>query len=123
MGRITVQKKNLHDEINKTKSFFNAYELHERVAKKSGKIGLATIYRFLNSMEDEGKIHSFICNKKKVYSIDKTSHAHFRCEKCGKMKHLEIKNAEFLSRFTSEDICHFQIEVSGICSDCKKLAV
>ena len=120
MERMTKQKKLLHDEINKLSSFFDAYQLHAQIIKKDKRLGLATIYRFLNALENNGEIHSFICDNKKIYSNNKKSHAHFTCEQCGILKHIHIKNADFLNEFVEDEICHFQIELAGICSKCKK---
>ena len=119
MVRMTYQKKILYEEVKHFTSFFNAYELHTDATKKDKKIGLATTYRFLNTLEKEGEIHSFSCNDKKIYSNKKTSHAHFTCEKCGKLKHIILKNVDFLSEVMEGEICHFQIELKGICSGCK----
>src|SRR3989344_7961913 len=84
--RMTNQKKILNDEVKRFNSFFDAPTLHKKLRSKN--IGLATIYRFLNALEQEGSIHSFTCENRKIYSTDKTSHAHFRCERCGKSKHI-----------------------------------
>ncbi len=119
MRRLTSQKKLIADEISKLNSFFDAYELHKFVEKRDRKIGLATIYRFLNSLETEGSIHSFVCDNKKIYSNSKTSHTHFRCEKCNKLEHIKVKNVDFLD-LVEYDICHFQIELVGVCKGCKR---
>ena len=120
MRRMTNQKKMMHGEIKKFSMFFDAYGLHERVSKKNSKLGLATIYRFLNSMESTGEIHSFVCGKTKIYSNSETSHAHFKCESCGKVRHLKIKNVDFLKEFLEDEVCHFQIELAGVCAKCRK---
>ena len=117
---MTNQKKMLDEELKKFSSFFDAYELHARIVKKDQRIGLATVYRFLNTLESDGEIHSFMCDNKKIYSNNKKSHAHFKCERCGKLKHINIKNVDFFKESINDEICHFQIELSGICSDCKK---
>lgn len=119
MVRLTKQKKILHEQIKKFKSFFGAFELHNAVLNKDKRIGLATVYRFLKHLETDGEIHSFMCDKKKIYSNNKISHAHFKCEKCKKIKHINVKNVDFLNEFSEEDICHFQIELTGLCSVCK----
>ena len=119
MVRMTYQKKILYEEVKHLTSFLNAYELQAKATKKDKKIGLATTYRFLNTLEKEGEIHSFSCNDKKIYSNKKTSHAHFTCEKCGKLKHIILKNVDFLSEVMEGEVCHFQIELKGICSGCK----
>ena len=119
MKRMTWQKRLLSEAVKSFSSFFDAYELYEKIAKKEKGIGLATIYRFLNALEQEGEVHSFLCGTKRVYSNNKKSHAHFRCEKCGNLKHIKIKNVDFLNESLHDEICHFQIELSGICSGCR----
>ena len=120
MPRMTKQKKLLWEESKKFSAFFNAYELQEKVLKKDNKIGLATIYRFLNSLEQEGEIHSFLCGNKKVYSNNKKIHAIFKCERCGKLKHIKIKNVDFLKNQITDEVCHFQLELTGVCVECKR---
>ncbi len=111
---MTKQKRKLYEAVDNFNGFFNAYDLQDKVST----IGLATVYRFLNGLEKEGKVHSFICDGKKIYSREKKSHAHFRCEKCGEIKHISLKNVDFLDEFKG-DVCHFQLEVVGTCKNCK----
>ena len=118
-SRNTRQKEILHDEIIKSKSFFTAEEIHKTVKKKDNKIGIATVYRFLKDLSKKEKIHSYLCNKKTIYSIEKKSHCHFVCEECGEITHFDIKKIDFIEKSISEDICHFQIDVKGICKKCK----
>src|SRR3989344_2341299 len=115
MARITHQKQVLHEEVQKLKSFFTADVLHEKA--QNHRIGLATVYRFLKDAEKSGDIHSFMCDSRKIYSIDKRTHVHFSCEKCGARKHIRIENADFLKKITADEVCHFQIELVGICSE------
>src|SRR3989338_10857700 len=117
MARITAQKRALHDEIKKFNSFFDVEKLQEKTSKQG--IGLATVYRFLNALEKEGSIHSFMCGNRKIYSADKTSHAHFKCEQCRTLKHIKIRNIDFIKEIANGEICHFQIELVGICSECR----
>ncbi len=120
MTRMTLQKKLLLDEIKSLKSFFDATELYTHAAKKDKQIGLATIYRFLTKLEQDGILHSFLCENRKIYSMGKTNHAHFTCEHCGQIKHIIPKNVDFLRASKGDEICHFQIELAGICSACKE---
>lgn len=118
MVRMTKQKKILHEELEKFSTFFDAYELHDAVSSRNSKIGLATIYRFLNNLENHAAIHAFICNGKKIYSTNARSHAHFKCEKCGSINHINVKNVDFLKESVKGNVCHFQIELSGVCPNC-----
>lgn len=119
-SRNTRQKEILNEEIQKEKSFFTADEIHKKIKKKDNKIGIATVYRFLKDLSKKENIHSYLCNKKTIYSIDNKSHCHFVCEKCGEITHFNVKKIDFIEKSLSEEICHFQIDVKGICKKCKK---
>jgi len=119
MKRSTKQKQLIEQEISSFSSFFNAEKLYDKVSKKNSKVGIATIYRFLNDLTKNGEIHSFLCNRKTLYSNSKKNHCHFSCEKCGERKHIEIKKLDFLYRQVEGEICHFQIDISGICKRCR----
>lgn len=119
ISRNTKQKEILFNEIEKFNSFFTAEELLGKANKKDTKIGIATIYRFLKNLSKKRKIHQYNCNRKTIYSIDKKSHCHFICEKCGKSSHIEINSLDFIKNKIKGSICHFQIDINGICKNCK----
>lgn len=116
-SRKTKQKEILEIEINKTKEFFSADELYNKV--KSKKIGIATIYRFLNNKVKKKEIFQYLCNRKNIYSKLK-SHCHFECENTGKIIHFEINNLDFLKDKIPGKITSFNLEVKGICNKCEK---
>lgn len=116
-SRNTKQKKVLEFEISRFTSFFTAEELFDRV--KSKNIGIATVYRFLKEMCNTEKIHSYLCDRKAIYSAHRNSHCHFTCEKCGNVKHITIDSIDFIKSKIAGDICHFQINISGICPRCR----
>ena len=117
ISRKTKQKLILEEEINKMNNFFSAEELFAKVKNK--KIGIATVYRFLHDLRKQRKLHSYTCNKKIVYSKNSNNHSHFICQKCGKTIHFNLDNIDFINKKIHGEICHFQVEVSGICKDCK----
>jgi Fe2+ or Zn2+ uptake regulation protein len=117
--RETVQKKIIENAVNSTKAFFSAEELYKKIKKNHPSIGIATIYRFLKLMQNERKIHTYLCDRKNLYSKKEMNHSHFKCEKCGTTKHIQIDKADFLKHFKDSDVCHIQIEISGICDKCK----
>jgi Fe2+ or Zn2+ uptake regulation protein len=112
----------LDEEARKMGSFFGAEELHTRATKQAKGPGLATVYRYLNAEEKQGKLHSYECNRRKVYSLDYRSHCHYTCEKCKKAKHLKIRKLNFLKDNITGSICHFQIDVTGLCKDCSRIS-
>ena len=118
--RITKQKRLLQETVSRLTSFFDAYNLHGKVFQSDKRIGIATVYRFLKDLESKGEIHSYLCNNHKIYSSTKDNHIHFTCEKCGTVKHITTKKVDFLQEVINDQICHFQIDVTGICKNCSK---
>ncbi len=118
MKRSTKQKQNIEQELAHFSSFFTAEELYHKVSKKNSSIGIATIYRFLNELTKEGSIHTYLCNRKTLYSNSKKNHCHFTCEKCGEKKHLNIQKLDFLNEQIEGELCHFQIDITGVCKRC-----
>ena len=119
-NRNTKQKEIIKQEINKINSFFNAEQLLEEIQKKDKDIGIATIYRYLNDAEKKGELYSYVCDRKKTYSKGKKSHCHFVCEETGKIIHFDIDNIDFLKDKIPGTITSFQLEVKGVCQECKK---
>jgi len=119
LKRNTIQKELIEKEMKTFHHFFNAEELYERVSKKNKKIGIATVYRFLKDSAKKEKIHTYSCNRRTIYSSNMRSHCHFICKKCGIIKHINLKKIDFLEIGIKGDICHFQIDITGICKQCK----
>ena len=120
MGRKTQQERKIEEEIKNLNSFFDAEKLHERVFAKNNKIGIATVYRFLKKLTEEGKIHSYSCNRRVIYSSDLRSHCHFTCEECGEISHVNVEKLDFLKEKVRGDVCHFQINIAGVCEKCQE---
>jgi len=118
-SRKTKQKELVLEVIKKFKTFFTAEDLYDKVKKCNKDIGLATIYRVLNKLRNEGEIYSYKCNNRLIYSQDHRSHCHFICEETGKVIHFDIDSLDFLKNKIPGTISSFQIEVKGICKKCK----
>lgn len=118
--RLTKQKQLMEEEISRYGSFFNAKDLLQKVGKRNSKLGLATIYRHLSEQVNGGKLHSYTCNRQTLYSTSRKNHCHFQCERCGEIKHIRLQRLDFLHQSIEGEVCHFQIDVSGICKGCLK---
>jgi|SRR3989338_2839034 len=119
LSRQTVQKSILQNQISKFSTFFTGEELFEKAKQQDKKLGIATVYRYLKDLRVNGLLHSYECNRKIIYSKEKKNHCHFICEKCGNIEHLNIEKMDFLKEKITGSICHFQIDISGICNKCK----
>ena len=118
--RQTKQKELLNEEVKRFNSFFTAEELLIKINMKDSKLGIATVYRFLKDLSDKRQIHTYICNRKTIYSVDENSHCHFICEKCGKVEHINVSSLDFIKNRINGSICHFQIDITGLCNQCSK---
>ncbi len=120
LSRQTKQKAIVERHILNFKTFFTAEELYSQIIKEDAKIGIATIYRFLKDLRKKGLLHSYTCNRKILYSAKQKSHCHFTCEKCSQISHFDIKKIDFIKEKAYGDVCHFQLDITGICNNCKK---
>ncbi len=116
---MTKQKRIIKEGIKHCDTFFNAEDLHRRLTKKHPKLGIASVYRYLKTAEMQGELHSYVCERRKVYSTSKKDHCHFTCEKCGSVRHIHPKKLDFLKNEIKGTICHIQIDVTGVCPSCQ----
>lgn len=98
--------------------------LYEKVHKKDANISLATLYRNLNKLANEGII-------KKIDGLEISSHYdhntfehyHFICEKCGKVFDIESNIATDIEPKAEEEtgfkINGHDIIFHGLCNECK----
>jgi len=122
ISRQTKQRKILNGEVKKFNSFFTAEDFFKQARKKYPKLGIATIYRFLNNLVNKKELYSYICDRRTLYTGQKNSHCHFVCEKTGKVIHFELDNLDFLKYIKDKipgTINSIQLEIKGVCSDCK----
>src|SRR5262249_52021125 len=69
-----------------------AYEIYRRVHRKLPRISLATVYRNLHSLVEEGKIRTLVLDEQGARFDPETSqHDHFVCERCGRVVDLFLR--------------------------------
>lgn len=104
-------------------------EIYDIVKDKYPDIGLATVYRTLQLLEDLGIVYRLNfndgCNR---YELNKGSkdhhHHHLVCLKCGKIEEVELDLLDELeSRIETESefkIVDHNVKFFGYCKDCKE---
>lgn len=106
----------------------SAEEVHEIVKRKypQQNIGIATVYRTLNFLEEVELISSisFGKNGKKYEGKDKDKHHdHIICTSCGKIVEFfdeEIENRQnYIAQKNGFNITSHNMQLYGICQDCK----
>jgi len=120
--RITKQRKAIFQAIQGDTSHPTAEELYLRVKEEMPTISLATVYRNLKLLAEEGLILEISrADGPNRYDYQTHEHYHFLCDQCGIVQDLEIPvqshldsqlNAQGFSVRTHETIFH------GLCCKC-----
>jgi|SRR5215467_2546703 len=100
-----------------------AHEIYRRVHKKVPRISLATVYRNLHSLVEEGKISTLFLDEQGARFDPETSqHDHFVCERCSRVVDLFLRRARQvdLSSLAKRDyvVTAHNLTVHGICQVC-----
>jgi Fur family transcriptional regulator, peroxide stress response regulator len=87
--RLTIQKVKILEYLKSVKTHPSAEEVYNNVKKDIPTITLATVYRNLNQMSDDGIIKRLEINHEYRYDAQEGNHLHFLCTKSGKIYDIE----------------------------------
>ena len=99
--------------------------LYAKIQEKDPKISLATLYRNLNQLTENGIIKKIDgLENSSHYDHNTHNHYHFICKKCNRVYDIKSEVAPDLINKT-EELTDFLIEnhdivFSGICKDCRQ---
>ena len=89
----TEQKKIILECLIENKdNFISVEDISKYLIKRDISIGTTTIYRYLNTLEKEGilRVETIKNTRYFQYIIEECkNHYHIKCEKCGKIEHLD----------------------------------
>ena len=100
-----------------------ADEIYRRVRKKLPRISLATVYRNLQRLVEDGKIRTVLLGERVArYDPETSDHDHFICERCGRVidLFLERDRQVDLRPLTNDGyiVTTHNLTVYGICQIC-----
>ena len=101
-----------------------AHEIYRRVHKRLPRISLATVYRNLHSLVEQGKIRTFLLDGQGArYDPETSEHDHFVCERCGRVDDLFLRRARRRIDLTSLAkrgyvVTTHNLAVHGMCQGC-----
>lgn len=128
VARHTKQKDAVLQQLRRCVDFVSAQELHKQLSEQGERIGLATVYRRLNALAEDGSADTVRLNDQQMFRIcdDNRHHHHLICEQCGKTIEIEPPDEQWLKRIAQEhdfEINSHTVEVFGVCRDCRELLV
>ncbi len=117
--KVTPQRLAILKELEK-KGHASIEEVYDKIKNTFPSISLATIYKNINAMKEEGIICEVCLHQKPKYELKKEAHAHFICKNCGKVVDIPFSDA------IKEDInntypdSHKELYIYGICEECRE---
>ncbi len=125
MQKLTAQRQAILDVINLSDQHWDADEVSYALKKQGNPIGIATVYRGLAALADQGLIYSIQLDGKKRYErADKAHHDHFVCTVCGRIDEFCKPEIELLQDSVAAEhqfyIQGHQLLIFGLCYTCKE---
>ncbi|MGY1752402.1 Fur family transcriptional regulator [Blastococcus sp. SYSU D01042] len=122
--RTTRQRSALVALLDELDGFRSAQDLHALLRERGDSVGLATVYRALQALVDDGQLDVLRGSdgEASYRRCSPAHHHHLVCRSCGKTVEVADQPVErWASRVASEhgfsDVAH-QVEVFGTCAAC-----
>jgi len=123
MKRNTKQREEVWQALERTPRFVSAQDLHHVLRTSGSTIGLATVYRTLNALADEGSADALALEGENLFrACSPGHHHHLICRKCGKTEEIEATAVESWAREVASehgflDPQHI-VDIYGTCGSC-----
>ena len=125
--RMTRQRAAVADALQGSEEFRSAQQLHEVLRQRGDTVGLATVYRTLQTLVDGGDVDVLRTDDgESVYRwcARREHHHHLVCRACGSTVEIDGPTVEAWAQMVGTehgfaDIEH-TIELWGICADCRR---
>ncbi|MBV9092736.1 MAG: transcriptional repressor [Streptosporangiaceae bacterium] len=124
-GRGTRQAQALAAALESLPGFCSAQEIHAELRRRGEHVGLATVYRHLQALSEQGNVDAIRdANGETLYRQCETSvhHHHLTCRTCGRSVEVEGRAVERWADRVAEqagftDVGH-TVELFGLCPEC-----
>ena len=122
--RSTKQRSAVSALLDEADSFLSAQDLHARLRERGEAVGLATVYRALQALVEDGDVDVLRTDDgESIYRRCSTGHHHHLvCRRCGRTVEVEGPAVETWARRVGAehgfvDVQHV-VEVFGVCGAC-----
>jgi Fur family ferric uptake transcriptional regulator len=121
--RRTAQKEAVWRALKTAPGFVSANQLHQRLVSQGESVGLATVYRQLAALTEEGLADTIADADGQLYRIcePNTHHHHLVCDRCGRAVEIEPPTEDWFVKVASDHgytLSRHVLEVFGLCPDC-----
>lgn len=119
---MTSLNQNILEMIRNSEGHLTAQDAFLLAKKKKINISMASIYRILGKLADEGLIKRIsVSGKSDIFDKTLIEHEHLICSKCGKVSDIHIK--DFRKKLTKEigvEINDYELVINYVCEHCRK---
>jgi Fur family transcriptional regulator, ferric uptake regulator len=120
--RMTKQRRLVREELSKMFSHPTADELHQRIRQRLSRISMATVYRNLEILCEEGLAKKMDTSGQRRFDGNTTNHYHIRCCECGRVEDVDFEpmatlEAAIQKRSKYKVLSH-GVEFLGVCPGC-----
>ena len=129
MKKYSKQRELILDTLRNRKDHPTVDMLYQDLKPIMPNIGIATIYRNISELYEEGQIKKIKCKEgPDRYDGNEIQHIHFECEGCQQIFDIEVSKEEAkiisnelekLTKTINAKYDNNEIWLSGLCSNCK----
>jgi Fur family transcriptional regulator, ferric uptake regulator len=124
MKRNTKQREEVWQALWRRPDFVSAQDLHQSLRELGSTIGLATVYRTLNALAEEGSADALTVEGENLYrACSPGHHHHLICRECGKTKEIEATAVEAWAKSVGEEHGFSEpqhiVDIFGLCPQCQ----
>lgn len=121
--RMTKQRQQIIAALRAARRYLTAQELHERLHGRRPRVGLATIYRTLETLRELGLVSTSSTKLGEAAYVwcQSEHHHHAICKRCGRVDDVPCKtlgNFERILSRTGFALTDHQLEFFGVCARC-----
>ncbi|MCA1959423.1 MAG: transcriptional repressor [Desulfomonile sp.] len=121
--RMTRQRQVILEELTKLTCHPTAEDLHRIVRERLPRISIATVYRNLELLSEQGQVWKMsVGGAQRRFDGNTVNHYHIRCSVCGRVDdvHMEVMASleETAKHSSGYQVMSHTVEFTGICPDC-----
>lgn len=121
--RTTKQREAVREALAASEEFVSAQALHQSMRQSGSTVGLATVYRALATLAEDGEADALQSGGEALYrACTPTHHHHLICRRCGRTVELEAAAVE---RWAAQVAAahgfvepEHVVDIFGLCAEC-----
>ncbi|WP_062133122.1 Fur family transcriptional regulator [Demequina aestuarii] len=124
--RMTRQRAAVLELLDTHTEFRSAQAWHDTLRHDGSSVGLATVYRTLQSLAEAGDLDTVVTDSGETLyrrcEAGEQHHHHLRCRVCGRAEDIDVPEfeswADRIARSHGYSLIDHTVELTGVCTEC-----